>query len=145
NNATGSACSAEPLTVVKATPTVATQLSATSILAGGSAHDSATLTGAAGAAGTVTYAVYSDNVCSSLAAGLQPSPATVSVSNGVAPSSAGVTFPSAGTFYWQAAYSGDSGHNAASSPCTAANNELLNVQPTCASLGNCNSGSSSSS
>jgi hypothetical protein len=51
-------------TTTKNSPTIATTLSATSIAAGGSAHDSATLTGAtATAGGTVTYTAYSDSAC----------------------------------------------------------------------------------
>ena len=37
------------------------------------------------------------------------------------------TFGSVGTYYWQAVYSGDANNNAASSPCTATNNEKLTV------------------
>ena len=106
---------------MKASPTIGTQLSASTITAGGSAHDTATLTGAtATAGGTVIYSVYTDSTCSTLASSaLQPSPATVSVTNGVVPNSAAVSFPTAGTYYWQAAYSGDSTNNLATSPCTS--------------------------
>ena len=38
-----------------------------------------------------------------------------------------MTFNSAGTYYWQAVYSGDANNNGASSPCTALNNEQLTV------------------
>ena len=51
---------------------------------------------------------------------------TVPVS-GIVPNSPAATFNSAGTFYWQAVYSGDANNNGASSPCTAANNEHLTV------------------
>jgi hypothetical protein len=133
NFSVSSACAPgddEQLTVTagKAAPTVSTQLSAPSIPAGGTAHDSATLTGAtASAGGTLTYAVYTSNTCATLAAGLQPAPATVTVTTAHVPDSASVTFPSAGTFYWRASYSGDAGNSAAASPCTAAGNEQLTV------------------
>ena len=67
--------------------------------------------------GTVTYSFYTNNTC---AAG-QVNVATVTVStSGMVPNSNTVTFSSAGTYYWQAAYSGDANNNGASSPCTAA-------------------------
>src|SRR5205823_13728727 len=60
NNATSSACADEALVVGKASPTIATQLSSSSITVGGTIHDSSTLTGATSdAAGTVKYRYYS--------------------------------------------------------------------------------------
>jgi hypothetical protein len=115
-----SACN-EQLTVTpaQAAPTIATTLSATSINTGGSVHDSATLSGAtATAGGTVTYTIYTDNTCMTQAT-VQPTPATVMVTNGTVPNSADVTFPTAGTFFWQAAYSGDAGNTAAMSNCAS--------------------------
>ena len=99
----------------KLSPTISTTLSATSVAIGTAVHDSATLSGAtAGAGGTVTYTVYSDNACSqnAVAAG------TVTVTNGVVPDSNAITFNNAGTFYWQAVYSGDGDNNSATSVCT---------------------------
>ena len=69
-------------------------------------HDSATISGAtSGAGGTITYKIYSDNTCATEVADVTPDPNTVS--NHVAPDSDSYTFNSAGTFYWQATYSGD--------------------------------------
>jgi hypothetical protein len=133
NNPAASPCttaSNEQLTVTagKLSPTLATLLPQASIQTGGSTHDSATLTGAtANAGGTVTYAVYTSSTCATQAAGVQPSPAAVTVTNGHVPESANVTFPTAGTFYWRASYSGDAGNNTASSPCTQSDNEQLTV------------------
>src|SRR5205823_11958097 len=101
---------------VKAGPTIATQLSADSVVVGTSVHDSATLTGAtSNAGGTVTYTVYTDSACTqnARAAG------TKTVTNGVVPDSNTLAFNSAGTFYWQAVYSGDANNNGASSLCTS--------------------------
>src|SRR4029077_21046988 len=108
NNGTAtSACASEPLTVGKAATSISTTLSAGSIAAGGSVHDTASVSGAVGTpSGTVTYKVYTDNTCATLA-GPQPSPATVTLSGGAVPNSADVTFPAAGNFWWQASYSGD--------------------------------------
>jgi uncharacterized repeat protein (TIGR01451 family) len=110
-----SAC--EPFTVLKTTPSVATQLSETSGNVGDTVHDSATINGAtADAGGTISYAVYSDDECSTLVADLTPVDNTVVA--GVAPDSLGHTFNSAGTFYFQATYSGDNNNTGpVSSPC----------------------------
>src|SRR5262249_3329594 len=104
NGRATSACTSELLRVRKQSPTIATTMSASTITVGGSVHDSATLTGATGTAGgTVTYTVYTTNACTT-PAGPQPSPAMVTVTNGTVPNSADTTFPSAGTFFWQASY-----------------------------------------
>jgi hypothetical protein len=122
NNAATSTCgSGMAETVVSAAgsaPTISTRLSAGAIAAGGSAYDTASLSGGTSATGTVTYGVFTDSRCSNAASGLQPSPATVTVGSGTAvPNSAGVTFPTPGTYYWHAAYSGDSNNAAATSAC----------------------------
>ena len=77
--------------------------------------DSATLTGnnASSAGGSVTYSVYSDNECSDLVA----SGGTETVSAGVVPSSSSVSLSAAGTYYWQASYSGDTYNDTSVSPC----------------------------
>ncbi len=104
-------------------PTIATTLSAGSVSIGTAVRDSATLSAASGTAGgTVTYTVYSDNACTTSFA----SAGTRTVTNGTVPDSDPVTFTNAGTFYWQAAYSGDANDNPAVSACTS---ETLVVQP----------------
>ena len=122
NNAAASLCgSGMAETVVSAAgsaPTISTTLSAHAIAAGGSAYDAASLSGGTSPTGTVTYSVYTDSGCANAASGLQPSPATVTVGSGTAvPNSAAVTFPTPGTYYWHAAYSGDSNNAAATSAC----------------------------
>jgi uncharacterized repeat protein (TIGR01451 family) len=89
-------------------------------------HDSATINGAtADAGGTIQYAVYSDNECSDLVANLTPDDNTVT--DGVAPDSKEHTFNSAGTFYFQATYSGDPNNTGpVSSECTS---EQLVIKP----------------
>src|SRR5260370_638538 len=121
--------------------TVATTLSATSIATGGSVSDQATITGAAPTAGgTITYTVYSDNVCKTVVADATPSPNIVD--NEVAPASKLTTFNKTVTFYWQAVYSGDPSTNtlANSSKCTDQQfvgisrqvSRITPTQPTCA-------------
>jgi LPXTG-site transpeptidase (sortase) family protein len=102
--------------------TTTTALSAGSITAGGTAYDTATLTGgnSSTAGGTVTYNVYSDIACTTLAQSSGPFP----VIGGTLPNSNSLTFSSAGTYYWRAAYGGDTLHLASTSACGA---EVLTV------------------
>jgi CSLREA domain-containing protein len=76
--------------------------------------DQATLNGknATTATGTVTYNVYSDSTCKTQVA----SAGTVMVSQGKVPASEAETLPQ-GTYYWQAAYSGDTANGASKSEC----------------------------
>ena len=110
----------------KQTPSIVTQLSTNTVQAGGFVHDTASLDGAvATAGGTVTYSYFTNDACT---AG-QVTVDTVDVTDGAIPDSALVTFPSAGTFFWQAVYSGDSNDVGASSPCPGSNSEELIVTP----------------
>lgn len=100
------------------TPSISTQLSASTITAGGTAYDTAKLTNASSdAGGTVTYTVYSQSSCSS--SSVVQSAGQVTVTNAAVPPSNTVSFASAGTFYWQAFYSGDGNNAAATSSCTS--------------------------
>ena len=122
NTAATSVCGSEILVVNQAKPSIATTLSATAPVAvGAQVHDRATLTGAtATAGGTVTYTVYSDKTCQTWFAGA----GTKTVTKGGVPNSSNVTFNTAGTYYWQAVYSGDANNAAATSACGS---ELLFV------------------
>jgi hypothetical protein len=114
NNGASSVCSTEQL-LVKTNPTITTTLSATSVDVGSTVHDSATLHDATtDAGGTVTYTVYDNNTCTTGARDA----GTVTVTNGVVPDSNALAFNTAGTFYWQAVYSGDANNNGATSTCT---------------------------
>jgi hypothetical protein len=91
---------------------------------GDTVHDTATLHSAtADAGGTVTYTVYTNNTCTlgAIDAG------TKTVTNGVVPDSDAIQFNSAGTWYWQAVYSGDSNNTGATSACVE---EQLVIQAT---------------
>jgi len=102
--------------VSPATPTISTNLSATSITAGGSAYDTAQLSNTSGTAtGTVTYTVYSDTSCATVFA----SPPSVTLAGGFVPNSAPVAFPTTGTYYWRAHYSGDGSNSPATSACSS--------------------------
>ncbi len=109
-------------------PSISTLLSESSGAIGDTVHDSASLTDATSdAGGTVTYTVYTDNECSNQFADA----GTVDVTDGDVPDSNGIQFNSAGTFYWQAVYSGDDNNNAATSPCTS---EQLVIAPNSPSI-----------
>ena len=88
-----------------------------SLASGTAVTDTATLTGTSAtmATGTVTYDVYSNSTCTSLAfKGTAQSITTP----GTLPPSPPVTLSIPGTFYWQASYSGDSNNSPSASACT---------------------------
>jgi predicted nucleic acid-binding Zn ribbon protein len=79
-----------------------------------SVSDTATLGGinSSTASGTVTYEVYTEKECKTLEAEAGEAPVT----SGTASASSEETLP-AGTYYWQATYSGDSLHQESKSTC----------------------------
>jgi len=101
---------------INLSPTIATTLSASTVSIGDPVHDSATLSGAtSGAGGTVTYSAYAGaNTCTGT--DLLHSPVTVT--NGSVPDSANFTPSAAGSYSFQAVYSGDGDNNGASSVCS---------------------------
>ena len=126
NNKVASGATEEPLVVSKASPTITTTLSASTGVIGAAVHDSSVLTGVtANAGGTVTYTVYTNDTCT---LGAQDA-GTKTVASGVVPDSNPITFNTAGTWYWQAVYSGDANNNGATSTCTS---ETLVISPTAA-------------
>ena len=91
--------------------------------------DSATLSGtnAATATGTVTYNVYSDSACTTL---VNAGSAQNITTPGSLPVSNPVTLTTAGTYYWQAVYSGGGANDGSTSPCSpAAGEEVETVTP----------------
>src|SRR4029077_2466235 len=80
---------------------------AISVLPNTAVTDSASLTGtnAATATGTVTYNVYSDNLCATTP--VSAGSAKPIVTPGTLPASDPVSLATPGTYYWQAVYSGD--------------------------------------
>ncbi len=128
NNTTAtSACGSgmSETVVAKASPTISTTLSASTITEDSSANDTATLSGAGTStgSGTVTYRYYTNSGCST--GNHLVNQVTVPAS-GAVPNSSSVSFFSTGTYYWQATYSGDANNNGATSSCTS---EQLTVYP----------------
>jgi hypothetical protein len=113
----------------KKQPTIATTLSEAAGITGDSVHDSATLSGeTSDAGGTMTYTVYTDSSCSTFAnvgsGATLGNAGTKTVSNGSVSDSNAVTFNQAGTYYWQAAYSGDGKNKEATSDCASEKLEI---------------------
>ena len=81
---------------------------------GGVLSDSATLNGAVGPTGTVTFHLYSDFTCGTP---VWTSPAEALTGSSATTLPGGWTSVSVGTYYWQAVYSGDSHNNPATSSC----------------------------
>jgi hypothetical protein len=118
----GSGCDIGAFEVVTPKPTsLATSLSGggqsgpkITVQEGTAVTDQVTVSGenAANATGTVEYKVYSDNECKALAAAA----GTVSASEGKVPPSESETLP-AGTYHWQASYSGDTTNQRSTSAC----------------------------
>src|SRR5437762_14112820 len=75
---------------------------------GDSVHDTSSLSGATSdAGGTVSYAVYINNTCTTLAVagdGISGQPTGGAVAAGSPANSSAVTFSKAGSFWWQATY-----------------------------------------
>lgn len=127
NDAASSACTSEVM-IVKTNPTITTTLvPASPVSIGTAVHDTSSLSGATSdATGTVTYTVYNSKA-DCLAGTNGTSAGTVALGS---PSSS-ITFNNAGTYYWQAVYSGDAKNNAASSDCAS---EPLVVNPNTPSM-----------
>ncbi|MBX4192391.1 hypothetical protein KW798_02800 [Candidatus Parcubacteria bacterium] len=112
------------LTATAVNTSISTDLSSSSIKVGTAVFDTAVLNNkTTDAGGTVTYKVYTNTSCTQNAqnAGVK------TVSNGSVPNSDSITFNNVGTFYWQAAYSGDTHNEPATSTCSS---ERLTVQAT---------------
>jgi uncharacterized repeat protein (TIGR01451 family)/fimbrial isopeptide formation D2 family protein len=125
----------ESVVVNKVSPQITTSLSgggkvgaSITVPLGTAVHDTSVLSGETpDAGGTVTYTVYTDSSCSTK---LQDA-GVANVVNGVPGNSTDVTFDSAGTYYWQADYSGDANNSPASSAC---NLEQVAVQQNAPSI-----------
>jgi hypothetical protein len=125
-----SECGAEIVTI-KAPTSLATQLSGEgqegdeiTVTEGAAVNDTATLSGpdAAMATGTVKYDIYSDGDCTELVT----EAGEVTVAGEFIPVSSEQTLP-AGTYYWQAVYSGDGLNYSSKSACGS---EIEMVLPT---------------
>jgi hypothetical protein len=108
---------ASSIAIMKATPTLTTATPGVTATFGSALSDSATLSGATAATGTITFNLYppSSTNCSGTAL-YTSSPVTVS-GNGTYPSGSSPATTVAGTYQWVAAYSGDMNNNTVSTTC----------------------------
>jgi uncharacterized repeat protein (TIGR01451 family) len=117
-----SPCTSEHLVVTRAGPAVSTQASGPVTL-GGKIHDVATLSGAAGATGAVTFQVFApgDTSCSTALATLSTSSTNIDADGNGTYTSGDFTTTTAGTYRWRAFFAGDTNNAAVSGACNAAN------------------------
>ena len=120
NILTTSSWSSELLTVGTASPTLTTALNQTSIAAGGTDFDTATLNGFAAPGGELVdgdlHGVQQQHLhAEPPGAGSLP----VDESTGAVPNSSTLSFPTVGAFYWQAVFSGDANNNPTTSSCSS--------------------------
>jgi Bacterial Ig-like domain (group 3) len=109
--------------VVKANPTIVTQVSNASITIGGSVTDTATLSGGNNPTGSITFTVFGPDDANCSTAGTVVSTETV---NGNGNYTSDPFTPGApGTFRWIASYSGDAQNNPATTACNDANETVV--------------------
>jgi hypothetical protein len=110
--------------------------SGTSIMvpAGTAVTDTAVLSGtnASTATGTITYNVYSDPACT-VAVDVNAGTGESITTPGTLPASTPVTLSTAGTYYWQASYSGDANNGPSTSTCGTAGEVETVASPSCGS------------
>ena len=123
NNAgSTSSCGSEPLTVIKATTSLTTSLTSSSITPGASTTDTATLSGGSSPTGTVTFNVYSGTTCTTLATSFSGT----TLSGSPLKSTATISGLGVGSYEVQAVYAGDSNNAGSTSSCGS---EPLTVSP----------------
>ncbi len=129
-NNTAATGNCEPLTVNKQTPTITTTINpASTVVAGASASDQATITGgfpSTGVSGTVTYRFFGpgNGVCSGTPVSSQV--VTVGAGNSVSPSNP-QNPSSTGQYSFNATYSGDTNNNQVTSSCEALTVNLVST------------------
>ena len=123
NTGVSSGAKAEPVVICQSTPAIATNATPTSGTEGSTTlHDSATLSGGDGPTGTVTFTLTAPN-------GSTADTQTVSVNgDGTYSTPTGVLATQVGTYYWVAAYSGDTDNTCVAS---GAKDEPVVIAPFC--------------
>ena len=124
-----SGCAAEPITVTKATPELATTQEPASGVVGSTFRDKATLSGLFGAkpGGSIGWKLYDNGLCEGTPVATD-GPVTVSA-NGRYTTPNGASPKPAGTYYWVATYSGDANNKEATSGCAAEPLEVEKAMP----------------
>ena len=131
NVAVSSACTAEPVVITQATPTIATTPSAGGPVGSTGISDTATVSGGFTPTGNVTFNLFApgDTGCTGT-----PRSSTNPLNGATPPSATSSTFPSTavGTYHWTATYNGDANNVAVSSDCTAEPVVITQATPTIA-------------
>ena len=126
---TSCGASGETLTVSPATPSISTLVSPQSLVLGGSAQDTATLSGGYDPTGTITFYAYYSSTSTPSCSGtpvFTSSPVTV---DGNGDYLSGLFTPSeVGYYFWIASYSGDANNMGYTTSC-GASGETLDVTP----------------
>ena len=117
NMAVTSKCGDEPVTISQAGPGITTTASAGGLVPV-AVSDSATVTGGSNPTGTVTFTLYPNVASCQAGTGAVAAAMTASLVNGTAKSGS-ITLTTAGTYQWQAVYSGDANNAKISSVCGA--------------------------
>jgi hypothetical protein len=122
-----SACGQETVQVTDVTPKITTMASPGVQAGSGTIHDTATLTGGMSPTGTVEFVLFApdDPTCASKTV---PFISTVPVGDPSSVVSGSFTPTVAGTYHWEAMYSGDTHNGAVTSGCSDAN-ESVTVTP----------------
>jgi hypothetical protein len=126
NLPTTSICGSEEVSVTLANPSIRTVPSGT-VGMGGSVYDRAILSGGANPSGTITFDLFgpSNSTCAGTAIDTDTEP----VSGGSATSISFVV-NAAGTYNWEASYSGDTNNDPVSSPCSSETVSVTKATPT---------------
>jgi uncharacterized repeat protein (TIGR01451 family) len=113
-----SGCADEPVVVAPNQPSIVTTQDPASGPIGGLYKDQADLEGATNldGKGTITWTLYPHNDCTGTPLDTETSSGISS--NGVVETPTGVTLQNAGTYYWEASFSGDSNNLSAKSACS---------------------------
>ncbi|TMK98849.1 MAG: hypothetical protein E6G34_04880, partial [Actinobacteria bacterium] len=120
NAPAASGCADEPVVIGQASPAITTTQDPAAGTVGETFKDEAKLSGLFGAhpTGTISWKLYSNKSCEASEGGLVASDGPVSVSgDGEYATPQGASPTQAGTYYWVAAYSGDSNNKEAKSGC----------------------------
>src|SRR5438128_2279379 len=120
NKEAKSGCADEPVVIGQASPAITTTQDPAAGTVGETFKDEAKLSGLFGAhpTGTISWKLYSNKSCEASEGGLVASDGPVSVSgDGEYATPQGASPTQAGTYYWVAAYSGDSNNKEAKSGC----------------------------
>jgi len=125
NAAETTACGAAVATVAQAAPALVTHISAASITAGDSVHETATISAGFKPTGTLTFRLYGPGNTS--CSGSPALTSTAAVSGNGSFDSGNLVPRAAGDFRFTVSYSGDANNAAATSPC-GAGGEFVQVQ-----------------